>query len=309
MKIKDEYIRLAAENIAEYFKKEASLGERQRANFAELAAYAAQRAARDVRNREFFSSEMQITSYLPEVDTFFAADGAIDENRPFVDAKLALSEAVFVADFCIKTTELLKTTARLKPSPLLFVSGDGRKGGKVAFTDSLVLRKAFSEFSKVTQGLTATFVSSFTEACEDTAAGISDYCILPIENSREGILTGMYSLIEKHELFICGVCESVGEELTTKFALLCANGYGIIEKTKCRSITLRLFGGNSFSASRLYIGADMMQLEKGSSVSVPLGYTDGYAELCNFTGSGDMLFAFLLYLGAMRIGYTLVGAY
>ena len=66
MRIKDEYIRLAAENIADYFKKEAGIGERLRANLAELAAYAAQRAARDVRTREFFSTgiyEQGITRY------------------------------------------------------------------------------------------------------------------------------------------------------------------------------------------------------------------------------------------------------
>lgn len=309
MKIKDEYVKLAAENIADYFKAEATLGERMRANFAELAAFAAQRAAKDVRTREFFSAGMPITSYLPEADIFSAFESAIDENRPLVNAKLTLDEAMFTADFCVKTTELLKTAARLKPSPLLFAAGEGQIGGRVAFTDSLVLKNAFYEFGKTMQGLTATYVTSFTEACEDTSAGISDYCILPIENNKEGLLTGMYSLIEKYELFICGVCEIDSGDLVTKFALLCSGGYGIMEKTKCRSITLRLFGETPFSRAKLYIGADMMQLDKGGSVSVPLGYTDGYAELCSFSGSSDMLFAFLLYLGAMKIGYTLVGAY
>ncbi len=309
MRIKEEYASLAAENLARYFESEAKMGERIRANFSELASFAAQSAAKDMRTREFFSSGMQITSYLPKTDILSAADGAIDENKPLVNARLSLSEAVFLADFCVKTTELLETTAKLKPSPLLFASGEGKRGGKVAFADSYVLKNAFSEFEKTVSGLSPSPVTSFTEALEDTSAGVSDYCILPVESSREGILTGMYSLIERYELFICGICEIENDGLVTKFALLCTNGYGIIEKMKCHSIILRLSGGATFFWSKLYIGADMMQIEKGSGVSVPLGYTDGYAQMCTFSGSSDMLFAFLLYLGTMKIGYTLVGAY
>ncbi len=310
MKIKDEYVHFAAENIARYYEKEANLGERMRANFAELAAFVAVKSARDVRSREFFSSGIPITSYFPtSLDYPQAQYDAVSENKPLVDAKLMLSEAMYMADFCKKTTEQLKTTARLKPSPLLFAGGERRSEGKVALTESRVLKTAFLEFSKAQEGLAAAYVSSFTEACEDASSGISDYCILPIENTGEGILTGMYSLIERYELFICGVCEVDGGGTSTKFALLCRNACGIIEGTRYQSITLRLFGSTPFMRSRLHIGADILQLDIGSSISVPLGYTDGYADLCSFSGSGEGLFAFLLYLGAMKIGYTLVGAY
>lgn len=310
MRIKEEYVRNAAENIARYYEKEANLGERMRANFAELAAFVAAKAARDVRSREFFSSGMPITSYFPSslccLDTQY---NAVSENRPLVDANLMLSEAMYIADFCKKTTEQLKITARLKPSPLLFAAGERRGGGRVALMESSLLKAAFFEFAKTESGLTATYVSSFTEACEDISADLADCCILPIENTGEGILTGMYSLIEKYELFICGVCEVRGEETSTKFALLCRNVCSIIEATGYCSITLRFFGNTPFLRSRLHIGADIMQLDIGSNISVPLGYTDGYANLCSFSGGADALFAFLLYLGAMKIGYTLVGAY
>lgn len=309
MRIKEEYIRNAAENIARCYEKEAAIGERARANFAELARFAAQKAASDIRLREFFSSGAQITAYFDVADSVLPTYEPIEENKPLVDAKLAISDAMHMADFCKKTTEYLKTTAKLRPSPLLFAGGVKRNGGKVAFTESAVLKNAFTAFAKTDMGLTASYVSSFTEACEDVSAGLSEFCILPIENSKEGLLTSIYSLIERYELFISSVCVIESGDVSTKFALLCRSACGIIDSIKRQCVTLRLFGDGDFEMSRLYIGADVIGVKAGSAVSVPLGYTDGYADICTFYGSGEELFAFLLYLGAKRIGYTLIGVY
>lgn len=309
MRIKEEHLQNAADNIARYFEKEGALGERMRANFAELAAFVAERAAREIRMREFFSSGAQITSYFEGEISLDYSYGALDESQPLADAKIAVNDAMHIADFCKMTTGYLKNTARLQPSPLLFVGGERISGGKVSFTESEVLKKAFASLSKGHTQFSAAYVSSFTEACEDTLAGLSDFCILPIENSREGILTSVYSLIEKYELFICSVCVIESGEVSTKFALLCRNACGIIDSVKQQCITLRLFGKDDFSMSRIFIGADVIGVSCKSTVSVPLGYTDGYADVCTFCGSGEDLFSFLLYLGAKRIGYTLVGVY
>lgn len=310
MKIKNEYVQNAAKNIAHYYEKEAALGERMRANFSELASFTAAAAAKDVRTREFFASGAPITSYFEGSPDVRDIDyGALAGNSLLVGAKLSAAEAVYYADFCLEITECLKTAARLKPSPLLFAGGERKVGGRVAFTESNVIKAAFSRFAKKDSQLTASFVSSFTEACEDTAAGLSDYCILPIENTNEGLLSGVYSLIDRYELFITGVCEVETESVSTKFALLCRQPYGIIDNIKMQSLTLRVSGGYGFVMSKLYIGADLLAVEMKSAMSVPLGYTDGYAHLCTFVGSSERLFAFLLYLGVMRIGHTIVGAY
>lgn len=309
MRIKEEYIRNAADNIARCYEKEAAISERVCANFGELAMFAAQNAAKDIRVREFFSSGAPITAYFDGEEIYAPIYEPVSENKPLVDAKFIISDAMYVADFCQKTTECLKVTAKLRPSPLLFAGGERKNGGRVAFTESAVLKTAFSAFAKADSGLTAAYVSSFTEACEDTAAGLSKFCILPIENSKDGLLTSIYSLIERYELFISGVCTVESEGVSTKFALLCRSACGIIDNIKQQCITLRLFGEGDFMMSRLYIGADVIGVRAGSTVSVPLGYTDGYADICTFYGSGEELFAFLLYLGAKRIGHTLIGVY
>ena len=170
-------------------------------------------------------------------------------------------------------------------------------------------REAFEKFAKRANGLTATYVSSFTDACEDTAADLSQFCILPIENNAEGILTSISSLIGRYELFIAGVCEITRDGHSTKFALLCPDACDIIIGKGRVSITLRLYGDGDYLMSNVYLGASFFGVTAGGSVSVPLGYTDGYASVCTFSGAPDTLFAFLLYLGVMKIGYTLVGAY
>ena len=74
-------------------------------------------------------------------------------------------------------------------------------------------------------------------------------------------------------------------------------------------VALRLSGQDASAWSRLYVGAEVLGVETVSSVSVPLGYTDGYAHICTLSGSSEALFALLLFLGTVRVGYTLAGAY
>ena len=308
MKIKNEYITAAADNIALYYEKEAALTERALANLRELAIYAANAAQRDIKSGDFYVLGGQISAYLPSMpEALSASESVLDESDSLVNAKLSLTEAVYYAEFCKRATEEL--SQRVKLSPLLFTSAVKIGGGRVAFTESNIIREAFEKFAKRANGLTAAYVSSFTDACEDTAAGLSQFCILPIENSAEGILTSIYSLIGRYELFIAGVCEITRDGHSTKFALLCLDPCDIIIGKGQESITLRLYGDGDYLMSKVYLGASFFGVTAGGGVSVPLGYTDGYASVCTFSGTPDTLFAFLLYLGVMKIGYTLVGVY
>jgi hypothetical protein len=45
------------------------------------------------------------------------------------------------------------------------------------------------------------------------------------------------------------------------------------------------------------------------TTSQPLGYTDGYAQLCTFGGTKEALFAWLLLLAATRQSCILLGVY
>lgn len=51
---------------------------------------------------------------------------------------------------------------------------------------------------------TVTNVSTWREAMEEVKAGLSDYCVLPIENSTAGSVTEIYDLLPEYELTIVG---------------------------------------------------------------------------------------------------------
>ena len=310
MRARSEYVKSAADNILRYYAKEASVGERMSANFSELAAFVAAAAARDVRTRGFFVGEVPFAEYMPTVSAAAATDNVLPENAALVDAKLAADEGAYLADFCRKTTAALRTAAKLRPSPALFAERDGIKnGGKVSFAESRVLATAFSAFQKKDNSLTPTYVRSFADACEDVAAELSDYCILPIENSRDGALLTVYGLIERYELFIARVCRLETDGIITKYALLCRGFRDIIESDGLQYVALRLSGHDKLLWPRLYTGACVLGAEIVKTVSIPLGYTDGYAHICTFAGSGEALFALLLFLATVRVDYTPMGAY
>ncbi|MBR5011039.1 MAG: hypothetical protein IKY12_00620, partial [Clostridia bacterium] len=220
-------------------------------------------------------------------------------------------DSAYIADFCKKVTAALKSSARLKPTPALFALREAPRlyGGRVAFSESRVLSSAFEEFRKSDSMLSASYVRSFSDACEDVYSGACEWCILPIENSRDGALLSVYNLIEKYELCIAKVCVINNDEISTKFALLCATVHGIIEMQNKQSVVLRMSVRNSLGWARIYTGASLCGAEMAQSVAIPLGYTDGYAHVCTFEADGESLFAFLLFLSTIRADFTLIGAY
>ncbi len=312
MRLHLENIKSAVDNIARYLEKETSVAERMSANIGELAAFVAKAASKDVKTKEFFTEDMPLEMYMPPLpDIDEVADSALVENAQLVKGKLASDMGAYIADFCREFTSELKTVARFKPSLALFTDNAGTKNleGTVAFAESQVLIAAFSKFQKKNSRLTPSYVRSFNDACEDVSAGICDFCILPIENSREGALLTVYGLIERYELFIARVVSIENNEITTKFALLCRRFHGIIETDNMQNIELRLSARAPEVWAQIYTGASVLGINFIKTASVPLVYTDGYAHICTFSASGEMLFAFLLFLSTIRADYTIIGAY
>ncbi|MBQ6892672.1 MAG: hypothetical protein IJN48_00555 [Clostridia bacterium] len=312
MRLRFEQIKSVTDNITRYLEKECSLAERMSLNTSELAAFVAAAAAKDVRKAGFFTEDSPLEMYLPPMKSMDSVlEQVLDENKALASAKTATDESAFIADFCAKVTAEFKETARLKATPALFADKDERatRGGRVAFSESRVLSSAFEEFKKKDALLTATYVQSFSDACEDVYAGSCEWCILPIENSRDGALLTVYNLIERYELCISRVCSVKSDEITTKFALLCSGFHGIIEMHGRQSVVLRMPIRESLTWSRIFTGATVLGIELVKTVAVPLGYTDGYAHICTFASDGEGMFAFLLFLSTIRAEYTLMGAY
>lgn len=312
MRLNTEQIKSIGNNISRYLKKECSIAERMSLCSDELASHVAELVAKDVKKNGFFTEELPFDEYF---SPFFESEDFLSDvflgNETLANAKFAAAQGAYIADLCKKITAKLKVHAKLKATPILF-AGTGKIKeaiGKVAFSESYVLTSAFEEFKKSNKNLSPSYVRSFSDACEDVSSGVSDWCILPIENSRDGALISVYNLIERFELCISKVCSISNDEITTKFALLCSGIHGIIDIQGKQNVVLRMPVRDSITWSRIFTGAALMDTSLVKTVALPLGYTDGYAHIGTFFGDGEDLFAFMLFLSIMRIDFTLMGAY
>ena len=88
---------------------------------------------------------------------------------------------------------------------------------KSSFADT-----AYLQFTSLLHAPRAAYTHSFLSACEDVYNGNCEYCILPLENTSEGLLVGFAKLIERFALKIVATCDVFGNEgaRLTRFALL-----------------------------------------------------------------------------------------
>lgn len=91
---------------------------------------------------------------------------------------------------------------------------------------------AFNNFSKHLKDPRVAYGETFSDVCEDVYYSRTPYCILPIENSDDGRMTGFCNMIRKYGLKIVLTCnvESANGK-TTRFALLKRD----IAKIECKS--------------------------------------------------------------------------
>ena len=99
--------------------------------------------------------------------------------------------------------------------------GEGARG-KIAYVRNKRSDDAFLSFANRQKGARAMYVGSFLEACESVFDSVCEFCILPIENGKEGKLYSFYSMIDRYELKICDVtlCETDDGSDSITFALV-----------------------------------------------------------------------------------------
>lgn len=232
--------------------------------------------------------------------------GCIKENERYIKAVCSSIEVYDVLN-CIDQSEV-------KQSRIFDADGEAEFS-----TDSVVYLKnpltdlAYNAFSALMTDPRALYEDTFSEVCEEIYYSRSPYCILPIENSEEGRLSGFGNLIRKYELKIVATCsvESAGGK-TTRFALLKRS----LERIKCPE---RLadgeyleigfnFGEEQRLADVLY-AAEFFGYRLNKIDSTPMYYSEKeYYYDTVFKGSGELnKFLFWLELEVPR--YEVIGIY
>lgn len=152
---------------------------------------------------------------------------------------------------------------------------------------------------------------SFSELCDDISTGVSDGCMIPIENTSDGKLMSFYSIIDRLELKILRTCdvESSDGDKATRYALLarraclpCTGDAHYLEFSF--SVTDGAVLGSILRA------AEAMSLNIYRIDSIGQRYDEAFStHYLVLHGGSDDLLCFLLYLALELPGYTLIGLY
>lgn len=298
-------------NMRHVLADDLSACERMSAVLDEAARLAAPALVRMLREERFSAEEVrrEPPGCLPELPQAMFADTPT-ENLPLAAAKLSADMGAYLAAYAARLTAEVKR-AGLYPSPSMFAARAARTAPmRVAVPETAAFRRAMEVLAARTEGVEAQFVRSFADACDAVVGGDCAYCILPLENSRDGFLSTTLRMTTENDLFVTRVCEIADESgVVTRFALLCREGDALPDGEDAAQVALRLSLSDAAALPALFTAMAALGVTLVRTTSQPLGYTDGYAQLCTFGGTKEALFAWLLLLAATRQSCILLGVY
>lgn len=172
---------------------------------------------------------------------------------------------------------------------------------------------AFNKFSKCLNDARVLYQESFTDVCEEVYYSRQPYCVLPIENSDDGRLSGFRNMIRKYELKIVLTCnvESANGKVT-KFALLKRE----LAKIDCPEainegeyLEIGFNFGEEAKLVKVLEAANYFGYKLNKVDSLPIYYSEKeYYFDAVFSGNGDIKrFMFWLELEVPR--YEIIGIY
>ena len=201
-------------NLDELFQRALRQNEQELAHLRELA----------VEIASGFSDNLSFMASLPDHRL------SLTEELPQISAHIASISPSLCAQMSTRWKVLLCMELRKRiPSPETFWQDVFPAGeelsefslNRISYQKNNYTEKAFQRFSVLLGEAKAAYAHSFPSVCEDVYNGISEYCILPIENSTEGRLVSFTRLISQFDLKIVATCDvRSGEDKTTRFALL-----------------------------------------------------------------------------------------
>lgn len=189
-------------------------------------------------------------------------------------------------------------------------ASDGEARAKIAYVRNSRSDEAFLSFANRKKGARTMYVGSFLEACEAVFDNACEFCILPIENKREGKLYSFYSMIDRYELKICDVtlCETDDGSDGITFALVSRTVTSETEGVK--RFEFSLIDEASAPLFDILLAAGELGGRVTSVGTQPVAYDElksNYYFSIDFEGSGADALA--LYLSEEYSKYTPLGLY
>ncbi len=187
--------------------------------------------------------------------------------------------------------------------------GDAYADGEVAYLPNPFSDTAFHRFEKAIPSLRALHQPSFNAACEEVYHGRAQYCILPLQNTQDGVLTSFAHLIARYELKIFRICDipSDDEASTVRFALL---RRGIVPYApKDGFLTLGAVLPEEISIGAFLCTTDALGARLDHLHTVPLALSGLTSLSVTFRVTHECLSPLLLLLRTALDGYTAEGIY
>lgn len=96
---------------------------------------------------------------------------------------------------------------------------------KIALLRNAQVNRAFEMFAEKLRGVEAVYEDNFQSLCEAVYAGEAEFSIIPVENSVDGRLDGLYRMMEKYGMQILMSCRVFSVDgSSTRFALAGRSG-------------------------------------------------------------------------------------
>ena len=193
----------------------------------------------------------------------------------------------------------------------LFREAPEESPDRVAYLENLYADEAYRRFSGMLHDPTVLYADSFSGVCETVSAARARMCILPMENSTDGILTGFRALLAKYDLKIVAVCEvPTGDESMTRFALLQKSiGFPGADREPV-FFRFTLFSDSPEVLGDVMLAADALGLPLCKIDTVSAAYTDfAFAYDVTLTCRPETLAGFYCYLSMEIPHFVPVGLF
>ncbi len=182
---------------------------------------------------------------------------------------------------------------------------------RIAYVKNSYNDIAFVRLSELLDSPKAHYLDNTVEICENVLNGKCQYCILPIETSRDGRLISFYEVIINYGLKICAEYDlkNGDGEGYTRYALLSTH-LSSVNRLKGESYIEVAYSDENISFSEILHAAEYFGFKLDSIESLTLNRNDNNKRFCAvFSAAEANVEAFAAYLSIDCPDAELIGRY
>ncbi len=234
-----------------------------------------------------------------------------EADYPIYEKNNSVTERTVRLTACVCFDEL--TGKKRKISDYFRTNIQEAGNGIIAYSKNTLSDRAYKVFAKHVTSARVLYPSDFTAVCEAVYYEKAEYCILPLENSTDGRLSGFYNLISKYELFVCMCTDIYNAEGDgyTRFALCKKEHFPIIPHKKDTHMygEFMITPNDNNSVCDILFGVDYLGARVVKADCVPAFGDSEYCMYVTLDCNESELFRVIMYFSIEQIRYLPVGVY